>query len=259
MEEAADLTTTMGFVEDGAMALAPAEPGRAYDGHSDRQDLHERRWAAAQIEHYAEIDCDGAWIPRFVDNGSMDHLARQLAELTGRVEEDAMEILTERLIDIRRPRGGSTSPEFLGAISLDLNPEGRWPQDRGHPSAPQVVFYEIRQGSMLYDGESRRAMAVWFQPEVDDLGFGVNVREHNGRFYCNDFFGPGYLGVVDFYASRKAAKEALAELRSALKVLNTPQTADEPDPVRDSVYADDEAEDRSRLLKRKSQPDAVAF
>lgn len=230
-------------------------------GRTTLRELDESRAAAASIEHFGMQDEDGRWHPMFVDDGSIDRIAEQLARATGRHVEDAAFQFAKRLIDIRLANRGR-SPEFLGAVSLDVNPEGQHPRTLGHPSAPQVVFYEIRRGTMLYDEATRRAMAVWYQPELDEVtGHAMSPRQgRNGRWYCDDTFIPGYLGIVDWYAGLYQAEEARRDLEWALKLLATPpESADVDDDQRFASYEEAEHEDGERRRREPAQREVQPF
>lgn len=240
-------TEATAVVESTDGILAGAEMGRAFEGHGDRTQMDEVTEAAAVVQGYADWTVDGV-APRYVL--PMQTWAENMARWTGRAVEDAAFKITKQLISQRINRQASSL--HLGSVSLDLNPDvpGR-PQDLGHPSAPAVCFYEVQPGSSLYDPQTQRAMAVWYQPEVDELGFAVNPRQSqtNGRWYANDTFNAGYGGVVRYFPSLQAADEAIRELRRAVRTLATPRTADVPDAEGPSVYDDD---DESTSSARKA-------
>jgi len=251
-------------VEDGMAAGTPSERGRAFSGHGARQGLQESIDAAAVLESFTLVDEDGSFVP-MIDT-SIEELAEQLAGESGRTVEDEAFLLARAFIDRRISRRG-----FLGGVSLDLNPSRPgFPQDLGHPSMPAVLFYEVSPGSMLSEcgicpvctgqvtDEPRcrnaiSAIAIWFQPEVDDLGYAVSPRTaRNGREYSDDTFVAGYYGIVERYPTLRAADEDMRSLRRAVRTLATPDTADEPDTMRDELNNAAELEDRTAARLRRS-------
>lgn len=230
--------------DDGASALAGADLGRAYSNGMSAQDIQESIWASATIESFGTITDDG-WQPDL--ELSISDWAEQMSRWSGLVPDDAMFRITRALVDSQCQRD---HPAMIGTVSLDLNPVVRnRPQDLGHPSAPKLVFLAISQASPLYDAESRRAMAVWYQPEVDEHGDAVSPNiGRNGRAYTNDKWLPGYLGIVDFYSGLHAAHEAMEELRQAVKVAAT-----SPEDERDAFWEDEGVDENGDPIESEDQ------
>ena len=260
-------TETPGFVDDSMAASTPSEPGRALSGHTSRRYVDESIEASAVIESYCLIGDDGFFVPQLVM--STDSLAGQLAKESGRRLDDQAYLITQAWIDRRISRRG-----YLGGVSLDLNPaQPGFPQDLGHPDVPAVLFYEIAPGSHLATcgqcdhcrGQApadvtgcrhhRSAMAVWFQPEVDELGYAVNPRDgRNGRQYSDDTFHAGYHGIVRLFGSLREAAEAKRDLLRAVRTLATPESADEADTVREGQLAEDERADTAGRRRASATP-----
>lgn len=232
------MSDTPGFIDQVTGEIAgdtPSEEGVAYAGHLDMRAFAESRDASATIMEYAVIDEDGGYHPDL--KVGFEAIAAEMLANAGRTPEtvgnDAYlalheDTLTSILSALADRRAWSRTEEqrarngYIGSVSLYTPPVGDRYQDRSHATAPAVCFYEIRFGTFLWSPQ-RRAMAVWFTPEVDEHGFPVNPGEgRNGTLYSNDKFEAGYHGIVRFFPSLWAAKAAYRDLLRAGRVAARP-------------------------------------
>lgn len=259
-------------VESEEAAAAPAQPGRAFSGHGSLRESDRSIEASATLEQYALLDADGAFVADI--KLSFEALAIEILKVEGYQPEtldkevfdaylaDKLFALTKSLIDrritasrqARRNPAVAEAQGFIGQVSLDLNPaDGQRYQDRCHPDVPAVLFYAIKPNTQLWTPE-RRAMAVWFTPEVDEQGYAVNPGVgNNGQLWSDDTYADGYHGVVRFFPSVHAAHEAFSALRGAVRVINTPETADEPDAFNRQMGEEQELQDKAAHVSRQTQ------
>src|SRR5690606_3860886 len=102
----------------------------------------------------------------------------------------------------------------------------------------------------------------WFTPNVDDSGRPLDrdgeplaPRGAARRLYCDDRYLEGYRGVVDWFATRAAAKAALRELQQAVRTIaRPPQTSDVDDPVNVAHLEALAAEDAGRAKFARLTP-----
>lgn len=244
--------------DDGASILAGSQVGRAYAGHTDQRFNEQLEQATAELGRYCELDDLGRLgAPHLVKNGDIDFLTRHVAKWYGATQADGVELLVdEALISFQLDRR-KRDLAVLGSVSLDLAPDGRYPQDIGHPTEPKVLFVAVDAHTAgtkpLYAKGKREYMAVWFVPNVDGDGTPLDrdgeplqPRGKAGRLYCDDRWIPGYVGVVDWFGSRSEAKQALRELQQAVRTIAKPPVmADVDDPVRQEGLEADEAFDKA--------------
>lgn len=245
------MSDTPGFIDAVTGELAgdtPSESGVAYAGHTDMREFAERRDAAALIESFAVIDEDGGYTPNVLLG--LEALAIEIAAQEGRTAHtigdeafkayiaDKLSVIQSGLADRRAWSRTSEQRErqgYLGSVSLYTPPEGERYQDRSHATAPAVCFYEIRFNSFLWS-PARRAMAVWFTPEVERVGQNVfpvrpGVSKRDGTLYSNDKFEAGYQSIVAFFPSLSAGKQAYRDLLAACQLAARPARTADADEV----------------------------
>lgn len=257
----AQLDEATAVVDDGGESLLGGSE-YAHEGHAAMRELGEVKAALDVVKRFAAVTDDGALSPTI--QTSIVEMAEFHAVWTGRKPADSFYLIAKALVDRRIGKH-----DFLGAVSLDLNPvvPGR-PQDLGHPTAPAVLFYEIRPDTIIaeqlaehvvvtVDGQTVQrdvtpvAMAFWFQPDTDEDGQPVDARTgRNGRMYSNDTFRAGYKGIVATYRTLEDADEAMSELRRAVRRLATPTMADEADRLREELLAEGENADREAAARQ---------
>lgn len=241
--------------DQGASVVAGADLGRAYSGDTAMRFAEESRWASAQIQNFAEIDEDGTWLPDF------ELTVEQWAENMTRAQLGACEpadVLDQmwKIQTALRYGNAKQSASLIGRVSLDIYPaEPGRPQDLLHPTAPLVVFLEVKRGSFLWDDGKCRAVAVWFEPNTDADGAPIDstggvLRPFRGRIYCDTRHLDGYQGVIERFSSVRDAAEACEELRQAVKLAGTPAPTQYTDDPLDEIAANADAEDRADQARR---------
>ena len=271
-----DITTTMTEADeasavvddDGASIIAGSQVGRAFSGHTDQRYAEAVQDAKAVVAQYCVIGDDGGLgSPRFVKNGQLEFLLAHVTKWHGYPTElDALERLVDEVFVSFQTKRWLSKHGLVGSVSLDLDPSGQWPQDRGHPTAPKVVFLAVDKNTIgtepLYDAEKRRYMAVWFTPNVDEDGSPLDYdgqplrpRGNAHRLYCDDRYLAGYKGIVAWYPSLTAAKAAHRELLDAVRTIGKPPpSADEDDPMREELLQQYIDEDRAAGRRSRRRP-----
>jgi hypothetical protein len=250
--------------DDGASIVAGSEV--AYTGDIDKNFLDELRQAKADLGRFVEMDDEGRLgQPHFVKNGDIDFLAGHVARWHGIQPCDGLELLVDEAMIHFQVNRAARKLGVIGSVSLDLAPEGRFPQDIGHPTEPKVLFMAVDRNTPgtapLYKAGEREYMAVWFEPNVTADGEPLDSRDEplrprgkTNRLYCDDFFVPGYRGIVDWFGSRALAKQAMRELQHAVRTIaKPPPKATIDDPMREELLAQYEADDASDGRNRRSQ------
>lgn len=246
------------------------------EGDVDRRAVAELEEAFQEICRYGVQDEDGWWRPEFTL--SFQTLATEMAEVSGQSAANLLYKIQDKLVAERfdaksKDRRRRQQSQVLGEVSLDLDPSGQWVQDQGHPAAPCVIFLEIDPHSHLYrDNEvdadgvitklGRTAMAVWFQPEIDDQFMAVDPKQgrSNGRWYSNDTFKPGYLGVVAWFPTLQDADDAHRTLRrSVFTIGKAVQSARQHDTVQDAYDDPDDADAREKRAAARRRRTELAF
>lgn len=278
-----------GSLIDSTTALEGSES--AFEGHVDPRFSEEQAQARAVIEKYCDILPSGEpGLPRLVKYGSFakevdvttgkeseSFLIRHIARANGWAMDKAYDQLLDQWVVSCQLNQRLKSEHLIGeqSISLDLVPDGEFPQDRGHPTAPKVVIVAIPKSvkacaPLHFPGE-QEYMAVWYvpnqrsevridpftsMPEQDLFGNEIvdiialdrdgEVRQPvtNGRLYADDRWLPGYKGVVAWFGSYTDAKNAHRELLQAIRTIAKPPVeADVPEEMREVLLAQYEQED----------------
>jgi len=255
--------------DEGASILAGSKV--AFTGHMDIRHLDEVKAAKAEIGRYCDMDDTATeWSPSFVKHGDIEFLTTHVARWHGVQPVDGVEFLVDEVFIRFQVNRAMRQLGCLGSVSLDLEPEGRWPQDIGHPTVPKIVFLAVDRNSPgtapLHKPLEREYMAVWFEPNqtddgqpLDSNGKPLTPRGKSERLYCDDFYVGGYRGVVDWFGSRSEAKQAMRELQQAVRTIaKPPPMADIDDPMREELLAQYEDEDAANGREARRQQPKVA-
>jgi len=280
-------------VADGS--LIDSRPGNegsesAFEGHIDPRYAEEVAQARAVIGKYCDLLPSGEpGLPRLVKHGSFakeqgengemteSFLIRHIAKTNGWALDKAYDQLLDQWVVSCQLNQRLKSEHLVGeqSISLDLIPDGAFPQDRGHPTCPKVVIVAIPKSvkscAPLHFAGEQEYMAVWYVPnqrceprfneltgepvtnfdgeqvvDVIALDRDGNPRQPvaNGRMYADDRWLPGYMGVVAWFGSYTDAKLAHRELLQAVRTIaKPPPEADVPDAMREALLEAAEMED----------------
>lgn len=276
-----DSQAVVDFTVEEAVAAADAGSDVAYEGDMDKNVRADFEAAYQEICTYGSQDADdeGWWKPVFDVNGDFDTMATNMSQISGESRSNVLSKIQRKLVSHRfdanaRDARRREASQFLGGVSLDTAGDGEYPQDRGHPAVPAVLFYEIAPGTANYVAEEydedgvlskggRTAMAVWFQPELEaGTKFASNPNQSkSGRWYSDDSFIDGYLGVVAWFATHNDAIAARTELLRAVKTLHrgVHETSRREDPVQDAHDDPDDSESRNKRKQARQQRASMAF
>ena len=270
------------FTVEEVVAAYDAGSKIAYEGDMDRNVAAAFEDAYQVIAGYGQQDTDdeGWWKPVFDVNGEFSTMALNLSAVSGESRMNVLTKIQRKLVSHRfdansRDARRKDASQFIAGVSLDTNSDGEYPQDYSHPDVPAVLFYEIGVGTANYRAEEydddgvlvkagQTAMAVWFQPELESgtkHAKSPSQSKTSGRWFSDDAFTAGYLGVVAWFGTHGDAIDAADELRRAVKTLHrgVHQTSRREDPVQSAHDDPDDSESKAKRKAARQQRVTMAF